>query len=188
MKRVRIAFSALVVLTAAMVAGHSELAAGAQQEFLPQWVQADWEYWTQGSGRWIADNSAYKSESETFDAYGTEWKWGLGKKTLKGRLFAMKDGREVGTVWEFLSYWHPGEKRLVVNQWGSDGTFATGTGKATGENTTESIEQFFSPDGRTFQIGHRAEKLPGEVRMQSYNITESGTWEKRRYYVWKLEK
>ncbi len=158
-----------------------------QGDALPGWVTADWQYWTQGSGRWIADNSAYKAPNEPFDAYGTEWKLGLGKKSLKGRLFAVRDGKEVGTIWEFHSYWHPAEKRVVLLQFGSDGTFATGTMRVTGEKMTESLERFFDPAGKSTQLGHRAELHPGEARMQSYDVSEDGTWTQRRYYVWKLQ-
>ena len=151
----------------------------------PPWVEQDWAYWAGGSGRWIADNGAYRSEAETFDAYGMEWTWGLGKKTLKGRLFAVKGGEEVGTIWELLSYWHPGEARLVVNQWGSDGTFGTGTQRRTGADATESEERFFSPEGGGFRFGHRTRRLPGEAHVQSYDVSEDGTWSERRAYVWK---
>lgn len=165
--------------------GRPPLPQAGPAEIPPKWVQADWEYYTQGTGKWIADNSAHKSESETWDAYRLEWTWGLGKKTLKGRLLAMKDGKDVGAIFEYLSYWHPKEQRVVLNQWGSDGTYATGTMKATADNKTESVMQFFSPDGSTFQVGHRAEKRQGEAHLQSFNISADGVWEKRRQYVWR---
>ncbi|HCU49636.1 MAG TPA: hypothetical protein DGG94_07525, partial [Micromonosporaceae bacterium] len=69
-----------------------------QAEVPPKWVQADWEYYTRGTGKWIADNSAHKNENEPWDAYRLEWTWGLGKKTLRGRLLAMKDGKDAGVV------------------------------------------------------------------------------------------
>ncbi|MGH9790448.1 MAG: hypothetical protein ACRD5W_04490, partial [Candidatus Acidiferrales bacterium] len=146
--------------------------------------QADWEYYTQGTGKWIAENP-YKNENEPWDAYRLEWTWGLGKKTLRGRLLAMKDGRDGGIIFEYLSYWHPKERRVVLNQWGSDGTYGTGTMKTTGDHTTESQQVFFNPDGSEFRIGHRAEKLQGEARLQSYSVSADGVWEKTRQYVWK---
>jgi hypothetical protein len=173
----------LVVLVLAMGAGSGSQGSDA----IPDWVRRDWEYWTQGTGRWIADNAKYKAENEPFDAYGTEWKWGLGKKSLKGRLFALKEGKEVATIWEFHSYWHPQEKRVVQTQFGGDGTFATGWMRATGEKTTESLERFFGADGSVFQVGHRAELRASEVHMQSFDVSESGEWKARRSYVWKLQ-
>ncbi len=159
---------------------------GQQDEFLPAWVKTDWDYWAQGSGRWIAENK-YKSENEPFDAYGMEWKLGLGRKSLRGRLFAIRDGKEVGTIWEFHSFWHPTEKKVILSQFGSDGTYATGEMKNTGETTTESLERFFGAKGTTFQVGHRAERRPGEVPMQSFDVSDSGEWKPRRSYVWKLQ-
>lgn len=160
----------------------------AQADFLPAWVQEDWQFWTQDSGRWLTDNTANKSQNEPFDAYGMEWKWGLGKKTLKGRLFALREGKEIGTIWEFHYLWHPAQKRVMLNQFGSDGTYATGTLTPIGENKVEAIERFYNSDGTTMQIGHRAERLGDHVRMQSYNVTEDGVWKERRFYIWKLAK
>jgi hypothetical protein len=173
----------LLTISSALTAGIQPSSAAPRQ--LPTWAQQDWEYWTHGSGRWVADNKAYRSENEPFDTYGMEWEWGLGKKTLRGRLFALKGGEEVRTLWQFLSYWHPGEERLVVNQWGGDGTFGTGTQRRTDENATESLERFFAPDGGSFRAGHRTRKLTGEAHVQSYDIAADDVWEERRAYVWK---
>lgn len=159
--------------------------ASQQAGSLPEWVQADWEYYTQGAGKWIADNGAYQNEDEPWEAYRLEWSWGPGKKTLKGRLLAMKDGKDVGVIYEYLSYWHPAQRRVVLNQWGSDGTYGTGTMTASGERTTESRQSFFGPDGGGFQVMHRAEKLEGEARLQSFRLSTEGVWEQGRRYVWK---
>lgn len=187
---VRGMFAGLMLIAAMGQAGTNPLAAqsSAPAQFLPQWVQDDWQYWTQGTGRWIADNAKNKSENEPFDAYGMEWKWGLGKKTLKGKLFALREGKEIGTIWEFHYLWHPGQKKIVLNQFGSDGTYATGSATPMGENKVESFERFYSPEGTTMQVGHRAERQDGQVSMQSYDISEGGVWKERRFYVWKLVK
>ena len=183
----------MAIAACSLLAAVSSLLAqdGAQSpppEVPPRWVQTDWADWTQGTGRWITDNRANQSSSEPYDAYGMEWKYGLGKKSLHGRLFAMQAGKEVGTVWEFRSLWHPGRKKLLVSQVASDGTLATGVMTALGSNQTESLERFFSPDGKSFQIGHRTVRKGDEMHIQSYDVSESGVWTERRSYVWKLQK
>jgi hypothetical protein len=185
MTRVRAA-AVLLLLGASLVGAQDATEPTTPPGAAPSWVEQDWAYWAGGSGRWIADNGAYRSETEVFDAYGMEWTLGLGGKTLKGRLFALRDGEEVGTVWELLSYWHPGEQRLVVNQWGSDGTFGTGTQRRTADDASESEEQFFTPEGGGFRTGHRTRRLPGAAHVQSSDVSEDGTWSERRSYVWKL--
>jgi len=162
-------------------------AAPQRDDFLPAWVQKDWEHATQDSGTWIAENP-HKDENTPYDAFGLEWKWGLGKKTLRGRMFVIRDGKEIGTLWEYLSYYHPQEKRVVLNQFGSDGTYSTGSMKEIGEGKTEYVQRFFRPDGGTMQVGSRAERRAGEVHMQTFTINKAGAWENQRNYIWKLRK
>lgn len=154
---------------------------------MPDWFIQSMEEATAGTGRWVADNSAYHSDSEPYDAYGLEWTWGIGKKSLKGRLFVMNEGEDLGTVWEFRQVWHPGEQQAYLYQYGSNGTFGVGTLRYLGGEQTESEQTFFSPDGTTFKIGHRSERIDDEDHSQSFNILADGTWEVRRSYVWKRE-
>ena len=93
---------------------------------IPQWLLDDWAARTAGTGTWITDNSAYKNENEPFDAYGLQWAYGIGKKHLNGRLYCIRDGKDIGAVWQFLEFWDPaaGEARIV--QIGSDGTVGQG--------------------------------------------------------------
>lgn len=44
---------------------------------MPKWLQDHMSYMTEGTGRWITDNSRYKGEKELSDEYGTEWVWGV---------------------------------------------------------------------------------------------------------------
>lgn len=88
---------------------------------IPERVKAEWEMLASGSGTWIADNSAYKNENETADAYGVSWTYGIGKTSLNGKLFGIKDGKEMGTFWEFRMYYHPSEKKLMYQQYGWGG-------------------------------------------------------------------
>ncbi len=88
----------------------------------PDWVVASWE---QRVGTWIAENPS-KSGPNAVDAFGIDWRWGLGKKSLMGRLHAIRSGRDVGTLWDYHEYWHPGERQLIAAQYGNDGSYGVG--------------------------------------------------------------
>lgn len=178
-----VAFVMFVVLVALHLASYQVSAA--PEELLPDWVRAEWELRTQDGGNWVADNSANLGENEPYEAYGQVWSWGLGKKTLKGRLYAIQKGKEVGTLFEYRLMWHPGEKKLMVTQYGSDGTFAIGTVMPVGEGMTEVLQRFYHPDGRTHQVGHRVQIKGGEMHIQAYDVSEGGVWTQRRRYLWK---
>ena len=46
----------------------------ARSDSIPGWLAEHFRYMTNGTGRWIADNSKYRSTGEPFDEYGIEWK------------------------------------------------------------------------------------------------------------------
>lgn len=154
---------------------------------IPQWVKDNWATHTQADGIWITDNSQYKSEQEPFDAYGMEWEWGLGKSSLKGRLYCIQDGKDVGTVWQFLNFWDPELKAQQMVQIGSDGTLGQGRMELQSDGSTKSSEKFVSPGGGSFEAGHHSWFENGEMHTQSFNIVD-GEWSKRRFYVWKQPK
>ena len=151
----------------------------------PEWVSG---MWTELAGTWVADNSAFRDERDTMDAYGIEWRWGIGRKSLVGRLYGIRDGKEVGTFWEFREFWHPGERRLIATQFGSDGSYGAGPHERKPDGSREMLQTFFDPEaGRTFKVGHRA-RLEGDVHTTtSFDVDEDGTWTKRRTYVWKRQ-
>ena len=158
----------------------------AQNKGIPQWVLDDWAYRMQGEGHWITSNAVYKNEQEPYDAYGMDWEWGLGKKSMKGRLYCIKDGKDIGTVWEFLSYWdiEKGEHRML--QTGSDGTLIKGIIQLEKDGSTKSRELFASPGGVRFELGHRCWFEQKIMHTQSYNI-EEGVWKKKRFYEWTIK-
>ncbi len=149
---------------------------------IPEWFARHMEYLTQESGIWIADNSEYKSDSEPYEAYGIQWQWGFNKKSIKGRLYGIKEGKDIGSFWEFHTFWHPGENRVIANQYGSDGTFGTGS------MTPKELEQtFFNPDGSSYKSGHRSEIKGDTQHSRSFRISEHGEWVPLRFYIWKLQ-
>ncbi len=158
------------------------LSSAANADPIPDWVLANWEKLV---GTWVADNEAYKNAEDTMDAYGIEWEWGLGKKSLVGRLYGIRDGLEAGTFWEFREFWHPGENRLIATQFGSDGTYGAGPHERKAEGATEMLQTFCPATGAPFRVGHRS-KLEGDVHTtQSFDVSEDGLWKDRRTYVWR---
>ncbi len=93
---------------------------------MPKWLQEHMNFITAGTGIWITDNSRFKNENEPFDEYGTEWKWGIGKKSITGRLFGLKDQKEAGDLWEFRLFWHPQERKAILQQFGGNGIVGIG--------------------------------------------------------------
>jgi hypothetical protein len=159
---------------------------------LPDWVLAQWTFSTQGTGRWIADNAAYKSPDEPWDAYGIEWRWGPGRLSLTGRLFGIVRepsgaAKDSAAMWEFFSYWDPARRELVLTQFGGHGVFGIGTASPPGPEFADAIQRFYNPDGSTFRVAHRSWKGDRELRQQSFDVSEAGDRTPRRTYTWKLE-
>lgn len=157
---------------------------------MPKWLADHFAFMTAGSGRWIADNTKFRTENEPFEKYGTEWKWGLGKRSITGRLFALNGGKEAGEFWEYRVFWHPKEKRAVFEQFGATGVFGIGEmrrvelGGGKSELNVEMI--FYSPDGSSWHDLHKLTEAPNEHTTRSFNL-QNGSWQPRRTYLWRLE-
>ena len=119
-------------------------------DYLPKEVIADWEKLTRNGGNWVADNSAYKNDNEPFEAYGLTWTWGFANKSLNGKLYGIKDGKNAGTFYEFKMFYHPKENKIMYYQFGTDGSIGEGEVKLTGKNS-EIITTFFVPGGDSFK-------------------------------------
>ncbi len=154
---------------------------------IPDWLKDHMEYMVQGSGTWIADNSAYISDEETVEEYATEWEYGLGNQSIKGRLYAITGGKEVGTFWEFRTFWNPVEQKAYAYQFSGFG--AVGMGEMTFKNGEVIIEQvFYYSNGASQKTGHKSKGFPTYQEITSYTITKDGEWKKDRYYKWVLHK
>lgn len=168
-----------------IILGQEKKPAGPAGAPIPQWLLDDWAARTSGTGLWIADNSAYKSDNEPFDAYGLQWEYGLGKKHLKGRLYCIQNGKDIGSVWQFLEFWDPAAGEVRIVQIGSDGTVGQGRIWRLDDGSIKEQQVFTSPAGGSFETGHHIRIENGEKHTQSFTI-EDGEWVKRRYYIWKL--
>lgn len=151
----------------------------------PAWFLEEIATLTANGGRWVTDNSAYKNENEPFEAYGMVWSSSFDGVTMTGRLFGIKDGVETGNFWEFRQYWHPQERRAVLEQFGWGGVVGIGTSWREGE-TTKSRQTFYAPDGTASETGH-ASSFPDATThiTESFDIVDD-TWSPRRKYVWQL--
>ncbi|NNF58703.1 MAG: hypothetical protein HKN04_10730 [Rhodothermaceae bacterium] len=173
----------LLLLLAPALAAQTTSSPSVGSAPIPEWVLDEM---AQMIGRWEADNSAYQSDNEPFDAYGIEWMWGLGQKSVVGRLFAIQDGEDIGSFWQFRQYWHPGEGKVIAFQIGSDGSVGIGEHVRTGDNQSETLQTFYDPtNGSTYRTGHRTEFRDGAQHTQSFNVDENGTWTERRSYVFR---
>lgn len=141
--------------------------------------------WEKLIGTWVADNSAFKNENDTIDAYGIEWSWGLGKQSLIGRLYGIRDGKEIATFWEFREFWHPGDGTVFATQFGVDGTYGVGPHTIRPDGTSEMVQTFYNPSAKTIsKVGHRS-TLEGDVHTTaSFDVDDTGRWTPRRTYVW----
>lgn len=153
----------------------------------PQWFLDDIKTLTAGSGRWIADNSAYKSEAEPFESYGVEWIAGFDGTTMSGRLFGLKDGQEVGPFWEFRQYWNPGEAKAIVAQFGWGGAVGIGPLTAGTDGATQSDQVFMTPGRPSTRTGHKSSFPSSTTHLtESFDVVD-GVWSPRRTYTWKRQ-
>lgn len=161
----------------------------AQAGAIPDWLKEHMAYMTQGSGIWIADNVAFKGENEPFDAYATQWQYGVGKVSLTGVLYGLRDGSQTPNFWEYHVYWHPKEQKAVFQQVGIGGAVGIGEirNSETGDGTQRMTEMiFYQPDGTSFRDLHRLYELPNEHKTSSYKFADDD-WVLQRQYDWKLQ-
>jgi hypothetical protein len=152
----------------------------------PAWFRDLLRRHTAGSGRWIADNAAYRSDAEPADAYGVEWRLGLGNQTLHGRLFGLRDGKEIATYWEFWMIWHPGDRRVLAHQLGAWGTLGVGPMEPDGRGGTVLHQVFYDLDGAQRRVRHDS-RFEGDTEITTSYDWVNGAWVKRRTYVWQRQ-
>lgn len=150
----------------------------------PAWLQEHFERMTAKGGRWLTDNSPYRSEQEPWDAYGLEWTWGVGKQSIKGRLYGLSGGQEKATFWEYRLVWHPGDAVALLYQFGVGGTFGFGPMKSPAPGIEELEQTFWEVDGRVWRLRHTARLVGEALEMSSLHEVDGG-WEKRRTYTWR---
>lgn len=164
----------------------SQTPAKQDEDAIPEWFAKKMTVETKGTGKWIADNAKHKSEQEPVDAYGMEYTYGAGNKSLKFRLFAITGQKESKTLWEYREFWHPGEKKVVVYQWGSDGTLGYGEVKPVdlSQGKFELEQVFFDSKGSSWKSRHESLQTEAGRQTKSF-VHENGVWKESRTYLWK---
>ncbi len=155
------------------------------QQKIPDWFLENME---QSIGSWVTDNKTYKSKNEPFDQYGMDWKWGIGKQSITGKLYGLIKGKKQGTFWEFRQYWDFTKNQGIVVQYGSDGTVGIGPMTLKEENQTEMIQEFTNPNGNKNIHKHLSSLREGELITTSFDIQTNKTWKRRRSYIWHITK
>ena len=153
---------------------------------VPEWLIQEMALRVEKTGRWIADNRPFKNADEPYDQYGVEWRRGLGQQTLVGRLFALREGKEVGDFWEYRLTWNPAEAKAYLEQWGRGGAYGVGELRSLGGGATECIQLFSMPGVPSWASRHRATLVSGEDRTVGEDYAK-GAWQPGRQYVWRLQ-
>jgi hypothetical protein len=156
----------------------------------PGWYLENIQFLTADGGTWIADNSAYKSDDDVWDAYVIIWRTGPGGYSMSGRMFGVANGeRSKMDFWLFSQFWNPVRKVAVVEQYGW-GTIGIGTLTQGRDQGDAVVEQTFAGfDGVSTRKGHRSTN-PSNVSQitTSYDIEDDGQWIEKRTYEWKRQR
>ena len=146
------------------------------------------EFMSRDKTIWVADNTAYVSEQEPYEAYVTEWVAGPANGSLSGKLYGLKDGEPSVPFWIFAEYWDPETQTVRIEQfgWGAVGKGALYESDSALYMLTDQV--FHGFDGTQIRTGHKSSK-PDENTHEtiSYDIDSDGEWNERRTYVWKRQ-
>lgn len=152
------------------------------QSTIPEWYLKEI---SSEVGVWIADNSKYIGENEPSDQYAIEWRMGSDNASLTGRLYGLKEGKEIGSFWTFRKYWDKNKSCAYLEQIALDGTKGVGPFVKTGDFTNELRQVFTSPDGTSKLVGHRTTYLSNFCHVgSSFSIDDNGKWIPDRSYTW----
>lgn len=153
---------------------------------LPAWYLEELDARSTGdSVMWVADNSAWKSEQEPFEAYGMRFWPTRDGRGLRGVLFGILNGQPMRVFTEFRVFWHPGQageaRILSWNMWGGVGEGVMRPGES-GSLLLESKD--FSYDGSFQMTRHATTRSPGTQVDQQQSLS-NGQWVDGRRYIWK---
>lgn len=150
----------------------------------PRWFLEHLDHLTREGGRWVADNSAYRSDGEPFPSYGLAFTLGPSGRTARGRLFGIReDGREED-FWEFHLHWDPLAGKAIAQQTHLNGAFGSGELRPAGPGANEVEQTFVWGDGSVTRSLHRERVSDNERRAESFECRD-GEWVPRRQYVWR---
>ncbi len=150
----------------------------------PDWLTEQMATKTANGGRWTTPNPAEGG----VEAFGIEWRYGVGKQSLIGRLYGLTDGAEQGDYWEYRLFWHPKESRAILQQFGGNGAFATGEmvrNDDTGNIVV--VQELYSPDGSAIEITHESSMLDADQERSVVHQTANGQRGPEQVWIWTRE-
>ena len=172
----------LLLLAFAFQYGTAQIADVQDPVPAPAWFE---ENCARNVGLWIADNSEYMDEMERFEAYGIEWRWGLGYQHIEGELFGLQNGKRSAAFWKLVQYWDAGDQQVKVLQFAGMGAYGLGHLVREDESHLSLTQHFMFPDGSLRWEGHKTELFEGYDVGESLLLNDKGEWEKKRTYTWR---
>lgn len=148
---------------------------------IPEWFTQDM---TTQIGTWKADNSAYQSEEEPYDAYEITWEWGIGATSMKGILFGIKGEEKEGPFGEYRQYWDNDKQEGVLMQYGLGGMIGRGKIRLIAPGETETLMKVVMMDGSGWKSRHHNRMSEGVFKTLAYELMEDKSWVERRNYTW----
>jgi hypothetical protein len=150
------------------------------QPGIPEAVLTDWELLTRDGGMWQSTDNTGE-----YDAWGMTFEWGLGKKSVDASLYALKEGKNLGALWQFKIYYHPKDQVVIIEQWGSDGSFGTGTITLESDNRSVNVSTVHFPGSPPFSVKHE-QKIEGDIKYSNVFVRgKDEEWVKDKTYEWK---
>ncbi len=178
-----------VVASASAMFIASGLAASAQafsvSDAEPEWLVDYLQYFTTGSGCWIADNAAYRTDTEPFAEYRVFWTQGVSELDKLGKLYGVTDDQSLEHFWDIRVFWDGAQSRVGVLQIGRFGQVGHGSLDVSSELTSvEQVLEFALPDGRSWQDQHQM-SLQADSHTTISFIWDGSTWGSNRTYLWR---
>lgn len=152
---------------------------------MPEWYGEHVDYMTRDGGRWVADNSEYRSDEETADHYVIVFRPEFGGASMSARLFGVTDGEESADYWHFTGYWDPVANEAVLMQTGWGGGLGIGATWPVDEGSYRSEQVFSSPGGPVRTEAHIFTVTgPDEHVTRTLRRTGDEAWTEGRTYTW----
>ena len=154
---------------------------------LPDWWGAHVDFISRDGGTWVSPNPPGETDPNQPDAFAMQWRAVNDGHGLVGRLYGIEAGAETTEYWTFREFWHPGERRAIVQQWGGPGVFAVGESRwEEGQGVLE--QTFWLPDGRSWREGHRNRELGDSYETHAFDIDAQGNWISNDQRTWRRQR
>jgi len=139
---------------------------------VPDWHRDFIDFLSRESGRWVGDNTPYRSDIEAATEYVLEFAPSLDGTSMTGRMYGQVDGRYLVTMWEYRGYWDPATGTSVMLQVGWDGQSGIGAVVPEGEGAFRYRQTVSTPG------------LPARVEEQLITVIDENTY---RMEAWGLD-